>query len=161
MCVCACVVLHCIVCVCVVLHCIMCVCACVCVRVRSFTLYCVCVCVCVCSFTLYYSSVCVLSAATECAGLKSCKDCLTNSKCGWCNGMDNKGLGRCMDGRMRGPYQRPADPSASLGSVGQQQQCPADRWFFTKCPCKWGLGQSCWCLLPAIKNQIGCVWTAL
>ena len=130
-----------------------------CVCVCSFTLYYVCVCV--CSFTLYYSCVCVFSAATECAGLKSCKDCLTNSKCGWCNGVDNKGLGRCMDGRMRGPYQRPADPSASPGSVGQQQQCPADRWFFTKCPCKWGVGPVLQMSLPAIKNQIGCVWRVL
>ncbi|XP_070211800.1 attractin-like protein 1 isoform X1 [Littorina saxatilis] len=76
-------------------------------------------------------------SATECAGRKSCKDCLTNSKCGWCNGLENNGLGQCMDGGMTGPIQRPGTTTVAPPSAGQpatQPQCPLDRWFFTDCP---------------------------
>ncbi|KAL8587016.1 hypothetical protein ACOMHN_023406 [Nucella lapillus] len=87
--------------------------------------------------------------ATECAGRKSCKDCLANSRCGWCSAESNNGLGTCMDGAMTGSVRKrltqrsaasssssssPSSSSSSSSSTAQQTECPADRWFFTQCP---------------------------
>ncbi|XP_076460551.1 attractin-like protein 1 isoform X2 [Babylonia areolata] len=71
---------------------------------------------------------------TKCSGRRSCKECLANSRCGWCSGERDDGLGVCMDGGMAGSMLKVEGVSNAYGGGLQQLQCPADRWFFTQCP---------------------------
>ena len=74
-------------------------------------------------------------SATRCSDLYTCEDCKSNPACGWCNDASNTGLGKCVRGAASGPV--------SIDNTTQRYQvdmsiCPADRWHFIKCPCKYG-----------------------
>ncbi|XP_025093871.1 attractin-like isoform X2 [Pomacea canaliculata] len=73
--------------------------------------------------------------ATQCSGLKSCKECQANPMCGWCNNSTNTGLGMCMQGGQLGPVQlSPSGSSSGFRYTTAPQLCPAPQWFFTECP---------------------------
>jgi len=56
---------------------------------------------------------------TKCSGQNTCQDCFSLPGCGWCANTRSTGIGVCMDGTNRG----------DLNAV-----CPAQRWYYTKCP---------------------------
>ncbi|XP_064603271.1 LOW QUALITY PROTEIN: attractin-like protein 1 [Liolophura sinensis] len=56
---------------------------------------------------------------TMCGELKTCDECHSNPRCGWCNSPNNTGLGMCMEGGDSGDLEK---------------NCPDKRWFFTSCP---------------------------
>ena len=75
------------------------------------------------SFYLYLSFL----PDTKCSGQNTCQDCFSLPGCGWCANTRSTGIGVCMDGTNRG----------DLNAV-----CPAQRWYYTKCPSKHCSGQS-------------------
>ncbi|UYV73510.1 ATRN [Cordylochernes scorpioides] len=63
----------------------------------------------------------------DCGNLQSCEQCQQNPHCGWCDGGQGTGLGRCMRGSDTGPLRWDSQryvPDTSLCS----------RWHFTSCP---------------------------
>ena len=64
-----------------------------------------------------------LTIIDECIFYKSCKHCLSNPACGWCDDGSNTGLGKCMSGGSNSP-----------NAIDLFHKCPNDLWFFTSCP---------------------------
>ncbi len=66
--------------------------------------------------------------ANGCASYQTCKECQANPECGWCDDETGTGLGTCIEGSYRGPMEN---------KQVDYDLCPADRWFFVDCPCKY------------------------
>ncbi|XP_055341909.1 attractin-like [Paramacrobiotus metropolitanus] len=56
----------------------------------------------------------------KCHGYKSCRSCLENPDCGWCDDGSGTGRGQCGMGSQRGPW--------------ETETCPSKLWYFSSCP---------------------------
>ena len=70
--------------------------------------------------------------AHGCGSYQTCGECQSRPECGWCDGEEGTGLGTCFEGSYRGPLKRQGGTSELDFGM-----CPAVRWYFVDCPCKY------------------------
>ncbi|XP_059178870.1 attractin-like protein 1 isoform X2 [Physella acuta] len=70
--------------------------------------------------------------ASSCSQQKTCSECQSNPKCGWCNNETETGIGVCFEGGMSGPIK--IISGKAIPAIGK---CPGQNgknWYFNTCP---------------------------
>lgn len=71
----------------------------------------------------------------DCSIFKSCDDCLSRYGCGWCGNIDNRMIGKCVDGDFSGPAHN-LNCSVIVAKEGKNKNITVDGpavWMYEKC----------------------------
>ncbi|XP_076364577.1 attractin-like protein 1 isoform X2 [Tachypleus tridentatus] len=66
----------------------------------------------------------------QCSDIQTCKECLSNPRCGWCDDGSGSGIGTCMEGGARGPVEHWNDTVPHMNN----SFCLKEYWYFSSCP---------------------------